>query len=39
MLHAARVGFDEIAAQSPDADDFAALCARLRAGNRKQPDF
>jgi 23S rRNA pseudouridine1911/1915/1917 synthase len=33
MLHAARVAFEEIAAESPDADDFAALCARLRAGS------
>jgi 23S rRNA pseudouridine1911/1915/1917 synthase len=31
MLHAARVAFEEIAAESPDAPDFAALLARLRA--------
>jgi 23S rRNA pseudouridine1911/1915/1917 synthase len=31
MLHAARVAFQEIEAESPDAADFAALCARLRA--------
>jgi len=30
MLHAARVAFEEIEAESPDAEDFAALCARLR---------
>ncbi len=30
MLHAARVAFEEIEAESPDAADFAALCARLR---------
>jgi 23S rRNA pseudouridine1911/1915/1917 synthase len=33
MLHAARVAFEEIEAESPDAADFAALCARLRAGS------
>lgn len=32
MLHAARAAVDEIAAESPDPDDFAAVCARLRAG-------
>ena len=32
MLHAARAAVDEIVAESPDPDDFAALCARLRAG-------
>jgi 23S rRNA pseudouridine1911/1915/1917 synthase len=30
MLHAARVAVDEIEASSPDAVDFAELCARLR---------
>ena len=39
MLHAARVGFEEIEAESPDAEDFAALCARLRAGTRKPSDL
>jgi 23S rRNA pseudouridine1911/1915/1917 synthase len=33
MLHAARVAFEEIEAESADADDFAALCAALRAGS------
>ena len=32
MLHAASVRFEEVAATSPDPPDFAALCARLRAG-------
>jgi 23S rRNA pseudouridine1911/1915/1917 synthase len=32
MLHAARVAFEEIEAESPDAADFAALCAGLRGG-------
>jgi 23S rRNA pseudouridine1911/1915/1917 synthase len=31
MLHAARVAFEEISAESPDAPDFAELLARLRA--------
>jgi 23S rRNA pseudouridine1911/1915/1917 synthase len=30
MLHAARVAFEEIAAESPDAPDFAELLSRLR---------
>ena len=30
MLHAARVAFEEIEAESPDPADFAALCAKLR---------
>jgi len=30
MLHAARVAFEEIAAESPDPDDLAALLERLR---------
>lgn len=30
MLHAARVAFEEIEAESPDAADFAGLCASLR---------
>jgi 23S rRNA pseudouridine1911/1915/1917 synthase len=30
MLHAARVRFEEIEAESPDPADFAALCAQLR---------
>ena len=30
MLHAARIRFEEIEAESPDAADFAALCAKLR---------
>jgi 23S rRNA pseudouridine1911/1915/1917 synthase len=30
MLHAARIAFQEIEAESPDAADFAALCAKLR---------
>jgi 23S rRNA pseudouridine1911/1915/1917 synthase len=29
MLHAARIRFEEIEAESPDAADFAALCAQL----------
>ena len=33
MLHAARVAFEEIEAESPDAADFAALCASLRGGS------
>jgi 23S rRNA pseudouridine1911/1915/1917 synthase len=32
MLHAASVRFEEVLATSPDPPDFAALCARLRAG-------
>lgn len=32
MLHAARVRFEEVRAESPDPADFAALCQRLRAG-------
>ncbi len=32
MLHAASLRFEEVAATSPDPRDFAALCARLRAG-------
>ena len=32
MLHAARVAFEEIEAESPDAADFAVLCAQLRGG-------
>ncbi len=32
MLHAARVAFEEIEAESPDPDDFASLCASLRRG-------
>jgi 23S rRNA-/tRNA-specific pseudouridylate synthase len=35
MLHAARVAFEEIEAQSPDAPDFAELLARLR-GQRQR---
>ena len=31
MLHASKLGFEEIAATSPDPEDFAALRARLRA--------
>ncbi len=31
MLHAARVRFEEIVAESPDPDDFAQLLERLRA--------
>jgi 23S rRNA pseudouridine1911/1915/1917 synthase len=31
MLHAARVAFEEIEAESPDPPDFALACARLRA--------
>jgi 23S rRNA pseudouridine1911/1915/1917 synthase len=30
MLHAARVAFEEIEAESPDPADFAALCTSLR---------
>jgi 23S rRNA pseudouridine1911/1915/1917 synthase len=30
MLHAARVAFEEVVAESPDPEDFAALCRRLR---------
>jgi 23S rRNA pseudouridine1911/1915/1917 synthase len=33
MLHAARVSFEEIEAESPDAEDFAALLASLRGGS------
>jgi 23S rRNA pseudouridine1911/1915/1917 synthase len=32
MLHAQRVAFEEIEAESDDAADFAALCTRLREG-------
>lgn len=31
MLHAARLTWEEVAAESPDPTDFAELCARLRA--------
>jgi 23S rRNA pseudouridine1911/1915/1917 synthase len=34
MLHAARLSFGEIAAESPDPADFAELCARLRTEHR-----
>ncbi len=32
MLHSARIAHDEIVAESPDPDDFAALVERLRSG-------
>ncbi len=38
MLHAASVGFEEIEAQSPDAEDFSALCVRLRQTARAPAD-
>jgi 23S rRNA pseudouridine1911/1915/1917 synthase len=38
MLHAARVCFEEVEAESPDAEDFAALCARQSAGRDSAAD-
>jgi 23S rRNA pseudouridine1911/1915/1917 synthase len=32
LLHAAEVGYEEIAATSPDPEDFLEACERLRAG-------
>jgi 23S rRNA pseudouridine1911/1915/1917 synthase len=32
LLHAAALRFEEVAAASPDPDDFLAVCERLRAG-------